>query len=408
MKKQDKKIIPVLLGADLNAYSVALAFYEAYGVTSHVFARYKCGATENSKFIKTHIRSGIDHMKIAVPELLKFAAEHSDAELFLIPCADWYVAMLQSARDELSEAYKFHIPGRELWEKLSDKHTFYQLLREEEISYPDYEVFSSANAVGAEALSKVKYPAVVKPTDSAEYWKHHFTDMQKVFFVNNAAEAEIVIKRIFKSGYNKQVVLQNRVGSIADNKVLTTFSDKDGRVVRAVFGEVILEELGKTSYGNHSAIITCPLDDTCRRMIDFLNKMKYVGVANIDIMSDGVRDYVLELNTRQGRSCDYLRAAGVNIAELFVKAALGEGIEPSFSYEEIYWHYPPHKTVLSNSSRNSANKAEQLKRNGLEFSPYENTSEGVMRRAYVWVHSLRLNRAMKRAKAENLTEGGIR
>ena len=212
--KKHEKIIPVLLGADLNAYSVALAFYEAYGVTSHVFARYKCGATENSKFIKTHICSGIDHVEIAVPELLKFANENSDMELFLIPCADWYVAMLEGAKDELSESYRIHIPKRELWEKLSDKHTFYQLLREEGIAYPNYEVFSSVNAVGEEPLSRVKYPAVVKPTDSTEYWKHPFHGMQKVYFVENAAEAEVVIKRIFKSGYNKQIVLPPLIGSL--------------------------------------------------------------------------------------------------------------------------------------------------------------------------------------------------
>ena len=404
--KKHEKIIPVLLGADLNAYSVALAFYEAYGVTSHVFARYKCGATENSKFIKTHICSGIDHVEIAVPELLKFANENSDSELFLIPCADWYVAMLEGAKDELSESYRIHIPKRELWEKLSDKHTFYQLLREEGIAYPNYEVFSSVNAVGEEPLSRVKYPAVVKPTDSTEYWKHPFHGMQKVYFVENAAEAEVVIKRIFKSGYNKQIVLQNRVGSIAQNKVLTTFSDKEGKVVRAVFGEVILEEVGKTSYGNHSAIITRPLDSICRQLIDFLNKIKYVGVANIDIMSDGARDFVLELNARQGRSCDYLRAAGVNIAELFVKAAGGEKIEPEFFYKEVYWHYPPHRTVLSYSSEGGARNAERLKKAGGDFSPYENSSDGMMRRVYVWVHKFRLGRAIKKSHAKKAAKGG--
>ena len=49
------KIVPVLMGGDLNAYSVALAFCEAYGVISHAFTRSRCGATEYSKFIKSRI-----------------------------------------------------------------------------------------------------------------------------------------------------------------------------------------------------------------------------------------------------------------------------------------------------------------------------------------------------------------
>ena len=64
MKKAEKPIIPVLLGGDLNAYSVALAFREHFGVRSHAFMKYKCGATANSSFIKTHISSGIDTVRI--------------------------------------------------------------------------------------------------------------------------------------------------------------------------------------------------------------------------------------------------------------------------------------------------------------------------------------------------------
>ncbi len=408
MKNYEKNIIPVLLGADLNAYSVARAFFEAYGVKSHVFARYRCGATENSNFIKTYIRSGIDDLRIAVPELLKFADENSGAELFLIPCADWYVAMLQSAKDMLVGIYNIHIPQRDVWKRLSDKHEFYQLMRSEGIAYPDYEAFSSAENVGKNALSGFEYPAVVKPSDSTEYWKHPFVDMQKVYFAKNSVEAELIIRRIFESGYDKRIILQKRVGSSAQNRVLTTFSDKRGVVVRAVFGEVILEEVGKTSYGNHSAIITLPLDGICHQIIAFLNKIKYVGVANIDIMTDGTRDYVLEINTRQGRSCDYLRAAGVNIADLFVKAAFSEIIEPDFSYKEVYWHYPPHKTVTAYSSEAGALRAEQLKSIGASFSPYVNSSEGILRRAYVRLHNIRLGRAIKKAYAEDGVEKGVK
>ena len=195
---------------------------------------------------------------------------------------------------------------------------------------------------------------------------------------------------------SRGVILQKHVGAGAKNRVLTSFSDKSGRVVRAVLGEVILEEVGKTSCGNHSAIITRPLDNTCLRLIDFLNKIKYVGVANVDIMNDGADDYVLELNTRQGRSCDYLRAAGVNIGELFVKSARGEKIEPSFSYREIYWHYPPHKSVKSYADVDLVPRAEQLEKMGAGYSPYKNSFEGIVRRMYVAFHNIRLSRRIKK------------
>jgi len=400
MKIDSKSITPVLLGADLNAYSTALAFREAYGVKSHVFARYKCGATENSDFIKTHIIAGIDNVKIAVPALLKFAAENTGSELFLIPCADWYVEMLEEARGSLSGLYHIHIPDKAMWRVLSDKCGFYSLMDKVGISYPRYVSFGKEDVVSEEKLLSVSYPAVLKPSDSSEYWRYPFPDMRKVYFPQNPGEACGLIYKIFDSGYRKRIILQEKVGGHDGNRVLTTFSDKRGRVVRAVLGEVILEERGKTSLGNHSAIITLPLDKICFELIDFLNEIGYSGIANFDVMRSGDKKYVLEINTRQGRSCDYLRAAGVNIAELLVRCAEGENIETDFSYKEIYWHYPPHKTVMRYSGGMGSERANRLYNEGKSRSPYNNGFEGIIRRTYVAIHNMRLSNAIKKSFTE--------
>lgn len=399
MKKHEKSILPVLLGGDLNAYSVALAFREAFGVSSHAFVRYKCGATENSRFIKTHAVAEADDARVAVPELLRLAAEHSDAELYLVPCADWYVELLEDAKDALSDIYNIHIPRRNIWSGLKDKCSFYGIMNKSKLPYPRFISFGVGEPITEKKLSEIKYPAVLKPSDSTEYWRHPFPDMQKVYFPENAGEACGIIYRIFDAGYGGRVIVQNRVGSTANNRVLTTFSDNGGRVVRAVFGEVILEETGRTSYGNHSAIITLPLDELCFKLIDLLNGLGYTGIANFDIMKDGAEEYVLEVNTRQGRSCDYLRAAGVNMAELLVLTASGEKIQPCFLYPEIYWHYPPHRTVLRYCHPRFSERAERLNKAGLGHSPYNNAFERGLRRAYVMLHNIRLSNSAKKSFA---------
>ena len=389
------KIVPVLMGGDLNAYSVALAFCEAYGVISHAFTRYRCGATENSKFIKTHICPGFADMNVAVPELLKFAAENSSAELFLIPCADWYVSMLENVRDILSKSYNVQIPDKNIWDKFSDKCDFYEAARRSGIPYPEYVSFKYGDVTSEEKIRLIPFPAVIKPSDSTEYWKHPFFDMRKVYFPKSCNEAQNIIEKIFASGYNKRIILQRKVGNNYTNKVLTTFSDSSGKVVRCVYGDVVLEEIGKTSFGNHSAIITVPLDEICFKLIDFLNDMKYTGFANFDIMSEGNEKYVLEINMRQGRSCDYLRAAGVNIAELLVRNARGEFISPDYSYKEIYWHYPPHKAVIKYSDSINADRAKNFVNEEKDYSPYENSHEGLRRRIYVMIHNIRLANSIK-------------
>lgn len=396
MKNSPRNILPVLLGGDLNAYSVALAFREEYGVTSHAFVRYKCGATENSSFIKTHVCTELGEVKTAISVLLRFAAENTGAELFLIPCSDPYVRLLQEIKEHLSGLYRIDIPQIDLWRRLSDKASFYKLLSDVGIPYPDCVVFTSKEDITEEKLGIMEYPAVLKPSDSAEYWRYPFPDMRKVYFPKNKETAKRIAEQIFDSGYSKAVILQKKIGSRESNRVLTTYSDKSGRVVRAVLGEVVLEECGKTSYGNHSAIITRPPDEICFALIELLNTVGYCGFANFDIMADGNEKYVLEINTRQGRSCDYLRAAGVNIAKLVVENA-GEGnISPSFSYKEIYWHYPPHSTVMEYCSKDSRDMIKSIHKRGDGYTPYINGYERLLRRAYVAVHNRRLAKAIKK------------
>ncbi len=394
--KNEKNITPVLLGGDLNAYSVALAFREAFGVTSHAFVRYRCGATENSKFIKTHVCSGIDNVSVALPELLNFAKEHSDGELFLIPCSDSYVEMLERARVSLSESYSFCLPDLRHFKLFSDKCGFAQTVRRFGIAHPEYVSFEKGEIITYEKLIKIPHPAVVKPSSSTEYFKHPFPSMKKVYFTSTEEESENVIEKIFSSGYSKSVILQKRIGTDNKNRVLTTFSDRSGRVVMAALGDVILEEVGKTSFGNHSAIITAPINKTAKKIIRFLNKIEYRGFANFDIMQDGNEEFVLEMNLRQGRSCDYLRGAGINIAELIVKDCRGEKINPEFSEKEIYWHYPPNKTVMSFASLENARRAESLVREGDEYTPYNNIHEGIIRGVYAKIHNFRLGRTIGR------------
>lgn len=397
MKTNSKNILPVLLGGDLNAYSVALAFHEAYGVTSHAFVRYKCGITENSKFIKTHVCTDVCDVKVAVSVLLKFAAENTGAELFLIPCSDPYVELLERIRGHLEGIYRIDVPDEGLWRRLSDKCEFYESIGKAGIVHPPYVAFSSAEEIDEKKLCEFEYPAVMKPSDSSEYWRYPFQGMKKVYFPIDAAQAREIALRIFKSGYGKKVILQRKVGKESSNRVLTTYSDRFGRVVRAVLGEVVLMECGVTSYGNHTAIITVPLDEMSFQLIDFLNSVKYNGFANFDIMAAGKEKYVLELNARQGRSCDYLRAAGVNIAELTVKNSFEENIQPEFSYREIYWHYPPHKTVMRCCDEIWRGRITDLCESGAEYTPLENEYEGFLRRLYVNFHNKRLSKVIEKS-----------
>ncbi|HEX3029098.1 MAG TPA: hypothetical protein VHT34_07315 [Clostridia bacterium] len=48
---KEKDFMPVLLGSDINTYSMARAFYEEYGIKSTVIGKTNTGPSCNSKII---------------------------------------------------------------------------------------------------------------------------------------------------------------------------------------------------------------------------------------------------------------------------------------------------------------------------------------------------------------------
>ena len=59
-------------------------------------------------------------------------------------------------------------------------------------------------------LESLSPPYVLKPADSAEYWRNKFDGMKKVYFSNRKEEIEYIAKTIFASGYSARLILQER------------------------------------------------------------------------------------------------------------------------------------------------------------------------------------------------------
>jgi D-aspartate ligase len=245
-------------------------------------------------------------------------------------------------------------------------------------------------------------PFVVKPADSSEYWRHKFDGMKKVYFPDSLDEAKRIAEKIYASGYSGKILIQEYVGkrngrSSTAASVLTVFCDKNARAVRAVLGDVLLEELGNTARGNYSAIVTRPLDSISKKLLTLLEEIGYTGVANIDILTSVEGSYCLELNARQGRSFDYLRISGVNLAKLFVQEMLGEKTETDLAYRDALWRSVRWRTVEKHTKNKALLKrAYRLERGGRSGTPYNFKSDkSPGRRFYVMVH---LHREAKRYK----------
>ncbi|MDD6095417.1 MAG: ATP-grasp domain-containing protein [Clostridia bacterium] len=362
-------IVPVFLGADLNCYNFARAFHEAYGVKSYAFGRYAISATKYSKIINFKIVPDIDNEETMLRELTAFAEQHKGKRLYLFGCTDDYAAMIIRRHRELPE-YICPCPSEELYGSIQKKAEFYEMCEKHGIPYPKTAVFTStpeAQDITAEKLG-FEYPIVVKPSSSVDYWKHPFDTMKKVYFANTPEEAVEIIAEIYASGYPDKMILQKLIpGGDSNMRVLTAFSDKNGKVRAMCLGHTMVEEHTPHGLGNHAAIVTEPVTDLAiaENIRKMLEDCKYTGFSNFDIKDAGEDGFkVFEINLRQGRSNYYVTSCGMNIARLAVEKWDG-GDDCTLNETEWFWHHVP-ESVAYEYTEDAAlsEKAKKLKAEG--------------------------------------------
>ena len=347
----EKQIIPVLLGADLNCYSVARAFHEAFGVKSYAFGRYELGTTKYSKIVRFNTVEDVDTAEVLLPTLENFAKEHEGALMILVGCTDAYADLIIENKEFLSKYYFCACPRAELAKKLISKEAFYEMCVQYGMDFPKTVIIKNASETDKFDALPFSYPVIVKPSSSIRYWQNPFDGMKKVYKADTPEQAKKIADTIFASGYDDSLIIQDFIpGDDSRMYVLTAYCNKNAEVKMMCLGHVLLEEHTPKGIGNHVAILTEYHAELMETVKSFLEAVGYTGFANFDIKFDE-RDgkfKIFEINLRQGRSNFYVTHSGANIASMLVGDAtdtLDEDImlmkEPSF------WHTVPKKIIYS-------------------------------------------------------------
>ena len=339
-------IQPVLIGADLNCYNVARAFHEAYNVKSIAFGRYEIGATKNSNIIEFNIVEKINESDVLVETLIKLSDKLKDKKLILMGCTDEYAELIIDNKEKLKGRYIMPYIDKDLKEKLISKDVFYGMCEKFNLPYPKTYIYSKDDNVENVNFT---YPIIVKPADSIAYWHNEFENMKKAYLVNDITEFKEVVNLIYSSGYSENLIIQDFIpGDDSKMRVLTAYSDKNGKVKMMCLGHVLLEEHTPKGIGNHAAIITEFNERIMLKFKDFLESINYVGFSNFDIKYDE-RDNeykVFEINLRQGRSNYYVTGSKNNIAECIVNDyVLNKEMPLKLCKDEYFWRVIPDNVV---------------------------------------------------------------
>lgn len=340
---QERTFVPVLLGADINTYSVARAFYEAYHVKTYVFGKYMSGPSCYSKIINYRANPKMDTDEMLLKAMDAVSKRYKDKKILLLGCGDNYVTLVSRCKARLPENVIAPYIDIEQMNQLVNKEKFYELCDKHHIDHPETLIYKPS--MGMDFEMKFKYPVILKPADSVDYFSHSFEGQNKVYVIENRQLLEETIQKIYEAGYTHTLIIQDMIpGNDEYMRVLTSYSGKDGKVRMMCLGHVLLEEHTPLGMGNHALILTesnKPLMDNAKKLLE---EIGFTGFSNFDIKYD-IRDKkfkFLELNVRQGRSNFYVTNSGFNIARYLVEDYIeNKEIPFEMAEEEYLWMVVP-------------------------------------------------------------------
>jgi D-aspartate ligase len=316
MKIIEKEFIAVLLGSDINTYSMARAFHEEYKIKSVVIGKYYTGPSFESKITEFYADKNLDEPKIFVKKLNEIAEKYKDKKIILLACGDNYIRQVIENKKKLAKNFIIPYIELSLMEKLIKKEEFYKMCEKYNIDYPNTLIYNKK--MGHKFKHNFKYPMILKPSNSVDYFAHEFPGQYKVYTIESEEELHKVIDDIYNAGYTDTLILQDFIpGDDTNMYVMTTYSDKFGKVKLMSLGHTMLEEHTPHGIGNHAVIINEYNEELSLKIKKFLEDIHFVGFANFDIKYDP-RDKkfkLFEINVRQGRSNFYVTGAGYNLAK---------------------------------------------------------------------------------------------
>ena len=339
MKFEERPFIPLLFAGDINSYSMARAFYEAYQVKSIVYGKIHTGPNCNSKISDFRAVADIENEAVFLKTVNKIAKEYENKKVVLIPCGDSYASLASKLKEKFERNVLTVENDFKQIEELTIKEKFYSLCDKYGLDYPKTFVYSKDMGKGFN--HGFPYPVILKPSDGVKYWEHPFDTQKKIYKIHDEKELNKVIGDIYNAGYPEKLIIQDMIpGDDTYMYVLTGYSDRKGKVKLLALGNVLREEHTPHGLGNHSVIINEVNEDISNKVKKFLEDIKYVGFFNFDIKYDS-RDggyKFFEINTRQGRSNYYVTGAGYNLAKYVVEEYVyGKDLEFTLARNKKLW-----------------------------------------------------------------------
>ncbi|MFS0863109.1 carboxylate--amine ligase [Fredinandcohnia sp. 179-A 10B2 NHS] len=285
------------------------------------------------------------HYRNEKEEFISFLKEYSrkqTAKPVLIPCHDSYVEVVDEYLDELKEFYLIPQTEQGLYTKAMDKELLHKLASEHGVAVPETVRVDEDNFY-EKVEETIKYPCLVKPTDSPTFVSIF---RKKLFMVHNRQELDEAIK---KAKDAKQEVIVQRIIPGFDDHMHTfdAYLNQESKVTHWVTCQKYRQypiNFGASVYTGQKYVPE--LYEIGSR---FLESIGYKGFVEIEFKKDAEtgKFYLIELNVRITNLNSLLYKVGVNFPYITYRELTGNPLPPKaiehdtgivfwYAYEDFY------------------------------------------------------------------------
>lgn len=313
-----QEFLPIILGSDLNTYSIAREIHEAYGIKPAVATSMILLPCIDSKIISFYKKQNFSKDPKVFKEVLDGIYEENK---------DKYKKFIIFAPDDVMRTYALENIEKlcfkpimpyapiDVIKSLSTKNDFYEKIK-------DLDLGPKTIIANKENYKDLDYPldVFIKPDNDVFYKSLDFEGQQKGYHSKSREETLQILERIFNAGYDYNILVQEFVEG-GDGSEYSVEGYRSKNTTSMSISKNILLDKRVEWIGNFVAKIDSDekiLYDYGKQIVESLG---IYGLFNIDFKKDTRtgKFYAFEVNLRQGRSHYFATLNGVNTSKLAIE-----------------------------------------------------------------------------------------
>ncbi|WP_262122048.1 ATP-grasp domain-containing protein [Anaerococcus sp. Marseille-Q5996] len=311
------KFLPIILGSDLNTYSIAREIHEAYNIYPIVATSMILLPCVDSKIINFYKKENFSKDPEVFKEVINgIYDDYQDKyENFIIFAPD---DVMRTFALKNLEKLKFKplMPYADIKviKGLATKNDFYEKIKDLDLA-PKTFVANRQNYLDLDYPEEV----FIKADNDVFYKTLDFEGWQKGYHSKSLEETHQILANIFNNGYDYNILVQEFVAGVDGSEYTIEGYRSKSTISMAISRNILLDKRVEW-IGNFVAKIDSDekvLFDYAR---DIVEKLGVYGLFNIDFKKDTKtgKFYALEINLRQGRSHYFASLNGVNTSKLAI------------------------------------------------------------------------------------------